>query len=105
MTSGTSLPNLRLRDADNEGADGKEVASIVLALETDAVGVRRTWASHLARAQRAGGPFLRGFCLSSAPLLSLSVDLFDGPLNPGVANGNAEVAGDRDLHYILVKPQ
>jgi len=44
---------LRLLDADEEGADWEEVASIVLGLdpEKDEAGSKRTWASHLSRAQ------------------------------------------------------
>ena len=67
-----AITYLRLLDADNEAADWKEVASIVLALdpETDADGANRTWASHLARARwmaRTGYRFL----------LSVDRDLWD----------------------------
>ena len=43
---------LRLLDADEEGADWREVASIVLELDVAKVPerARRSWASHLARA-------------------------------------------------------
>ena len=44
---------LRLLDADEEGADWREVARIVLKLDVrkDPEGAKRTWASHLARAK------------------------------------------------------
>jgi hypothetical protein len=44
---------LRLLDADAEGADWREVATIVLGLDVakDPERARRTWASHLARAK------------------------------------------------------
>jgi hypothetical protein len=43
---------LRLLDADVEGADWREVAAIVLELDVakDTMRARRSWASHLARA-------------------------------------------------------
>lgn len=54
---------LRLLDADNEGANWGEVASIVLGLDTqsDEAQSKRTWESHLARARwmaRTGYRFL-----------------------------------------------
>jgi hypothetical protein len=44
---------LRLLDADAEGADWREVASIVLSLDLakEPERARRVWASHLARAR------------------------------------------------------
>lgn len=44
---------LRLLDADEAGADWQEVASIVLGLDpgADEAGSKRTWISHLSRAQ------------------------------------------------------
>jgi len=44
---------LRLLDADNEGADWKEVAKIVLHIdpELEPERARRAWESHLARAR------------------------------------------------------
>lgn len=44
---------LRLLDADNEGADWKEVAKIVLHIdpEREPERARRVWESHLARAR------------------------------------------------------
>lgn len=44
---------LRLLEADQEGADWRESARIVLALDTeaDAAKAKRSWASHLARAE------------------------------------------------------
>ncbi len=64
---------LRLLDADEEGADWREVARIVLALdpEDDEVRSKRTWVSHLARAR---------WMASEGHRLLLSVDqeLWDG---------------------------
>ena len=52
---------LRLLDADAEGADWREVATIVLELDVakDPERARRSWASHLARAKWMTE---RGYC-------------------------------------------
>lgn len=42
---------LRLLDAEADGADWREVASLVLALDPAADDAHATWKSHLARAQ------------------------------------------------------